>query len=54
MAVVYDYYQTWPLETQKESTTTPPNPRGDASGPGVDEVQFLTHTQKTKWRLWEN
>uniref|UniRef100_A0A3Q1J1C0 Uncharacterized protein n=1 Tax=Anabas testudineus TaxID=64144 RepID=A0A3Q1J1C0_ANATE len=25
--------------TQKESTTIPPDPRGDASGPGVDEGQ---------------
>uniref|UniRef100_A0A672GBM9 Odontogenic, ameloblast associated n=1 Tax=Salarias fasciatus TaxID=181472 RepID=A0A672GBM9_SALFA len=31
--------QTWPLETQKESTTIPPDPRGDASGPGIDEGQ---------------
>uniref|UniRef100_A0A8C5D5B5 Uncharacterized LOC114468706 n=2 Tax=Gouania willdenowi TaxID=441366 RepID=A0A8C5D5B5_GOUWI len=31
--------QTWPLGTQKESTTIPPNPRGDTSGPGVDEGQ---------------
>ncbi|XP_023274217.1 gamma-gliadin-like isoform X1 [Seriola lalandi dorsalis] len=29
--------QTWPLGTQKESTTIPPDPRGDASGPGIDE-----------------
>ncbi|GLD66898.1 gamma-gliadin-like isoform X2 [Lates japonicus] len=29
--------KTWPLGTQKESTTIPPDPRGDTSGPGVDE-----------------
>ncbi|XP_029366448.1 gamma-gliadin isoform X2 [Echeneis naucrates] len=29
--------KTWPLGTQKESTTIPPAPRGDTSGPGVDE-----------------
>ncbi|CAJ1052296.1 uncharacterized protein odam [Xyrichtys novacula] len=29
--------QTWPMGTQKESTTIPPDPRGDTSGPGVDE-----------------
>ncbi|XP_037621408.1 gamma-hordein-1 isoform X2 [Sebastes umbrosus] len=29
--------RTWPLGTQKESTTIPPDPRGDTSGPGVDE-----------------
>ncbi|XP_040041336.2 uncharacterized protein odam isoform X2 [Gasterosteus aculeatus] len=31
--------QTWPLGTQKEATTLPPDPRGDTSGPGVDEGQ---------------
>ncbi|XP_056264763.1 uncharacterized protein odam [Pseudoliparis swirei] len=31
--------QTWPLGTQKESTAVPPDPRGDTSGPGVDEGQ---------------
>ncbi|TKS68206.1 hypothetical protein D9C73_002267 [Collichthys lucidus] len=30
--------QTWPMGTQKESTTLPPDPRGDASGPGIDEA----------------
>uniref|UniRef100_A0A3B4FHH2 Gamma-gliadin-like n=1 Tax=Pundamilia nyererei TaxID=303518 RepID=A0A3B4FHH2_9CICH len=30
--------QTWPLGSKKESATIPPDPRGDASGPGVDEV----------------
>uniref|UniRef100_A0A3Q4H6V6 Odontogenic, ameloblast associated n=1 Tax=Neolamprologus brichardi TaxID=32507 RepID=A0A3Q4H6V6_NEOBR len=30
--------QTWPLGSKKESATVPPDPRGDASGPGVDEV----------------
>lgn len=34
----YHSYQTWALGTQKESTTIPPDPRGDTSGPGVDEV----------------
>ncbi|XP_034443239.1 vacuolar protein sorting-associated protein 27 [Hippoglossus hippoglossus] len=29
--------RTWPLGTQKEATTNPPDPRGDASGPGIDE-----------------
>uniref|UniRef100_A0A3B3ZQL0 Uncharacterized protein n=1 Tax=Periophthalmus magnuspinnatus TaxID=409849 RepID=A0A3B3ZQL0_9GOBI len=29
---------TWPLGTNKESTTLTPELRGDASGPGVDEV----------------
>ncbi|XP_028269169.1 uncharacterized protein odam [Parambassis ranga] len=29
--------QTWPMGTQKESTTVPPDPRGDTSGPGIDE-----------------
>ncbi|XP_034542719.1 uncharacterized protein odam [Notolabrus celidotus] len=29
--------KTWPMGTQKESTTIPPDPRGDTSGPGVDE-----------------
>ncbi|XP_041640038.1 uncharacterized protein odam [Cheilinus undulatus] len=29
--------KTWPAGTQRESTTIPPDPRGDASGPGVDE-----------------
>ncbi|XP_019955909.1 uncharacterized protein odam [Paralichthys olivaceus] len=29
--------RTWPLGTQKETTTIPPDPRGDASGPGIDE-----------------
>ncbi|XP_071360585.1 uncharacterized protein odam isoform X2 [Trachinotus anak] len=29
--------KTWPLGTQKESTTIPPHPRGDTSGPGIDE-----------------
>uniref|UniRef100_A0A3B4T8U9 Odontogenic, ameloblast associated n=1 Tax=Seriola dumerili TaxID=41447 RepID=A0A3B4T8U9_SERDU len=36
--------QTWPLGTQKESTTIPPDPRGDTSGPGIDEVLFHTMT----------
>ncbi|XP_045904085.1 gamma-gliadin isoform X1 [Micropterus dolomieu] len=31
--------KTWPLGTQKESTTIPPDPRGDTSGPGIDEGQ---------------
>ncbi|XP_054461032.1 uncharacterized protein odam isoform X2 [Anoplopoma fimbria] len=31
--------RTWPMGTRKESTTVPPDPRGDASGPGVDEGQ---------------
>ncbi|XP_068178685.1 uncharacterized protein odam [Antennarius striatus] len=31
--------RTWPLGTKKESTTLPPDPRGDASGPGIDEGQ---------------
>ncbi|XP_067442056.1 uncharacterized protein odam [Thunnus thynnus] len=31
--------KTWPMGTQKESTTIPPDPRGDTSGPGVDEGQ---------------
>ncbi|XP_068583584.1 PAX-interacting protein 1 isoform X1 [Cebidichthys violaceus] len=31
--------KTWPLGTQKEPTTVPPDPRGDTSGPGVDEGQ---------------
>ncbi|KAL3996503.1 fibromodulin [Sarotherodon galilaeus] len=30
---------TWPLGPKKESATVPPDPRGDASGPGVDEGQ---------------
>uniref|UniRef100_A0A3Q3Q6C0 Uncharacterized protein n=1 Tax=Monopterus albus TaxID=43700 RepID=A0A3Q3Q6C0_MONAL len=34
--------QTW--GTQKESTTIPPAPRGDTSGPGVDEVGFYKVT----------
>ncbi|XP_047434946.1 odontogenic ameloblast-associated protein isoform X2 [Mugil cephalus] len=29
--------KTWPQGTHKQSTTVPPDPRGDASGPGVDE-----------------
>ncbi|XP_058497544.1 uncharacterized protein odam [Solea solea] len=29
--------RTWPVGTHKEATTIPPNPRGDASGPGIDE-----------------
>ncbi|XP_029995555.1 uncharacterized protein odam isoform X2 [Sphaeramia orbicularis] len=29
--------RTWSLGTHKESTTIPPDPRGDTSGPGVDE-----------------
>ncbi|KAK2817075.1 hypothetical protein Q5P01_025266 [Channa striata] len=31
--------KTWPAGTQKESTTIAPNPRGDATGPGIDEGQ---------------
>ncbi|XP_039662078.1 protein transport protein SEC24 isoform X2 [Perca fluviatilis] len=31
--------RTWPLGTQKEYPTIPPDPRGDATGPGVDEGQ---------------
>ncbi|XP_031727257.1 uncharacterized protein odam [Anarrhichthys ocellatus] len=31
--------QTWPLGTQKVPATAPPHPRGDTSGPGVDEGQ---------------
>uniref|UniRef100_A0A8C2WVL6 Odontogenic, ameloblast associated n=1 Tax=Cyclopterus lumpus TaxID=8103 RepID=A0A8C2WVL6_CYCLU len=31
--------QTWPVGTQKESTAVLPDPRGDTSGPGVDEGQ---------------
>ncbi|XP_005458778.1 class E vacuolar protein-sorting machinery protein HSE1 [Oreochromis niloticus] len=30
---------TWPLGPKKESATVPPDPRGDATGPGVDEGQ---------------
>uniref|UniRef100_A0A3Q0QW80 Odontogenic, ameloblast associated n=1 Tax=Amphilophus citrinellus TaxID=61819 RepID=A0A3Q0QW80_AMPCI len=30
--------QTWPLGSKKEPTTVPSDPRGDTSGPGVDEV----------------
>lgn len=29
--------KTWPTGTQRESTTPPPDPRGDATGPGTDE-----------------
>ncbi|KAM7394295.1 hypothetical protein PAMP_021108 [Pampus punctatissimus] len=29
--------KTWPLGTKKEATTIPPEPRGDTSGPGIDE-----------------
>ncbi|XP_076585476.1 uncharacterized protein LOC143320007 isoform X1 [Chaetodon auriga] len=29
----------WPAGTHRESTTVPPDPRGDTSGPGVDEGQ---------------
>ncbi|XP_047222484.1 uncharacterized protein odam isoform X2 [Girardinichthys multiradiatus] len=29
--------KTWPAGTQKESTTVPPDPRGDATGTGTDE-----------------
>ncbi|XP_061585715.1 uncharacterized protein odam isoform X2 [Cololabis saira] len=29
--------KTWPAGTQKESTTNPPDPRGDATGTGIDE-----------------
>ncbi|KAM8772980.1 uncharacterized protein odam [Acanthopagrus schlegelii] len=29
--------KTWPQGSHKESTTIPPDPRGDASGPGIDE-----------------
>ncbi|XP_035493350.1 gamma-gliadin isoform X1 [Scophthalmus maximus] len=29
--------RTRPLGTQRESTTIPPDPRGDAPGPGIDE-----------------
>ncbi|KAK5866152.1 hypothetical protein PBY51_020364 [Eleginops maclovinus] len=29
--------KTWPMGTKKESTTIPPDPRGDTSGPGIDE-----------------
>ncbi|XP_020558968.1 uncharacterized protein LOC101161536 isoform X2 [Oryzias latipes] len=29
--------RTWPAGTQKESSTVPPDPRGDATGPGTDE-----------------
>ncbi|XP_032417860.1 uncharacterized protein odam isoform X3 [Xiphophorus hellerii] len=29
--------QTWPAGPKKESTTVPPDPRGDATGPGTDE-----------------
>lgn len=36
------FHQTWSQGTNKESTTVPPDPRGDASGPGVDEVGFNT------------
>lgn len=42
--VTLSLYQTWPLGTQKESTTIPPDPRGDTSGPGIDEVGFYTMT----------
>ncbi|XP_062243342.1 uncharacterized protein odam [Platichthys flesus] len=28
---------TWPLGTQKETTPNPPDLRGDAAGPGIDE-----------------
>uniref|UniRef100_A0A3Q2PZ78 Uncharacterized protein n=1 Tax=Fundulus heteroclitus TaxID=8078 RepID=A0A3Q2PZ78_FUNHE len=33
--------QTWQAGTQRESTTVPPDPRGDATGPGTDEVVLL-------------
>ncbi|XP_041837732.1 uncharacterized protein odam isoform X2 [Melanotaenia boesemani] len=29
--------ETWPAGTQRESTTIPPDPRGDTTGPGNDE-----------------
>ncbi|XP_032417858.1 uncharacterized protein odam isoform X1 [Xiphophorus hellerii] len=29
--------KTWPAGPKKESTTVPPDPRGDATGPGTDE-----------------
>ncbi|XP_007551881.1 uncharacterized protein odam isoform X1 [Poecilia latipinna] len=29
--------KTWPAGAKKESTTVPPDPRGDATGPGTDE-----------------
>ena len=35
-------HQTWPQGSHKESTTIPPDPRGDASGPGIDEVSRNT------------
>lgn len=41
-------YQTRPVGTQKESTTIPPDPRGDASGPGVDEVVLYDGTEAFK------
>lgn len=31
--------KTWPQGTPKESTTVAPDPRGDASGPGIDDGQ---------------
>ncbi|XP_070843407.1 uncharacterized protein odam isoform X2 [Chaetodon trifascialis] len=31
--------KTWLAGTHRESTTVPPDPRGDTSGPGVDEGQ---------------
>lgn len=38
------------MGTQKESTTIPPDPRGDASGPGIDEVRFFIYdTQVLKF-----
>ncbi|XP_054599486.1 odontogenic ameloblast-associated protein isoform X2 [Nothobranchius furzeri] len=30
--------KTWAAGTQKESTTIPPDPRGDTTGPGIDEA----------------
>ncbi|XP_022069078.1 uncharacterized protein odam [Acanthochromis polyacanthus] len=30
--------KTWPQGTQKDSTTIPPDARGDTSGPGIDEA----------------
>ncbi|KAJ4923321.1 hypothetical protein JOQ06_016443 [Pogonophryne albipinna] len=29
--------KTWPMGTKRESTMIPPDPRGDTSGPGIDE-----------------
>lgn len=39
--VTFCLYQTWPQGTQRESTTVAPDPRGDASGPGIDDVGFF-------------